>query len=90
MHTMTIYERTLWIFAFVALMPWNSYAYIDPGTGSYLFQLFLGTVFGITVAFRSLRGKIMHIIVAPFRRRKDTHEDRKQKLESGNDRESPC
>ena len=34
------------IFVFVSLLTRNAYAYIDPGTGSYIVQIILGAVVG--------------------------------------------
>lgn len=45
--------------AVICLMPAQAYAYFDPGTGSYLFQLFVATVFGTLIA---VRGFIKHAI----------------------------
>lgn len=36
-------------------VPPTAHAYIDPGTGSLLFQSLLAVLFGIGVAFRKLR-----------------------------------
>ena len=39
----------------LVLAPVTAHAYIDPGTGSLLFQSLLAVLFGIGVAFRKLR-----------------------------------
>lgn len=30
-----------------------AWAYLDPGTGSYIFQILIGTLFGLTYALRT-------------------------------------
>lgn len=35
-----------------------AYAYLDPGTGSYIIQIIIATMIGGTVAFRNSFGKI--------------------------------
>ena len=40
------------------LLPKNGYAYLDPGTGSYIIQLLLAAVLGIGVGVRLFWGKI--------------------------------
>jgi hypothetical protein len=37
------------------LMPGLAHAYLDPGTGSLLFQSLLAVLFGVSVAWRRLR-----------------------------------
>jgi uncharacterized membrane protein YfcA len=55
-----VFIKTLFIFVSVnALLPGNAYAYIDPGTGSYLLQLLicalLGALFAIKVFWRKIK-----------------------------------
>jgi hypothetical protein len=40
------------------LLPGTSYAYLDPGTGSYVLQLLLATIVGILFAIRLFWGRI--------------------------------
>ena len=42
----------------LGIAPVSAFAYLDPGTGSLLFQSLLAVLFGIGVAFRQLRAWI--------------------------------
>jgi hypothetical protein len=43
---------------FLILTPWLAFAYIDPGTGSYVIQVVLAAVFGGLVVLKVFWGKI--------------------------------
>jgi hypothetical protein len=49
-------RRTIWILAFTVCFFLLSLpiarAYVDPGTGSYVFQLLIGAFLGVTVALK--------------------------------------
>lgn len=51
------------VFALVAVLacPSLAYAYVDPGAGSMLLQLFLGGVAGLFVFFRLFKQKILRL-----------------------------
>jgi len=53
------------ILFFVAVMPKIVFAYLDPGSGSYLLQLILGTLLGGAYFFRNFF-KIIKDKVASF------------------------
>ncbi len=40
-----------------------AFAYLDPGTGSYMFQLLLGGLFGLLYLIKMRWRKIKHIIL---------------------------
>ena len=40
------------VFAYVLLVAAPAHAYVDPGTGSYVFQLIIGAVLGAGVAIK--------------------------------------
>ncbi len=44
--------------AVLLLFPANLYAYLDPGTGSYFFQILLAALVGALYGFRQYLGKI--------------------------------
>jgi len=50
----------IFIFSLYVIFPEKAYAYIDPGTGSYIFQLivgaFLGGLFAIKLSWRRIFG----------------------------------
>jgi hypothetical protein len=45
----------------LAMVPVTASAYIDPGTGSLLFQSLLGVLFGVGVGFRKLKDWCLHL-----------------------------
>jgi len=49
----------------VLLFPKPVHAYLDPGTGSYVFQILIASVIGGTVVFKSSWSKIVEL----FRRK---------------------
>jgi len=52
------------------LFPLNAHAYLDPGSGSLLFQSLLAVIFGIGVAFRSVREFISRAFDRLFKRKR--------------------
>ena len=52
------------VLGFVVLFSPDAQAYLDPGSGSYLFQIIIGVVLGAGVALRMF----WHRIIAVFRR----------------------
>ncbi len=40
------------LFLFFFIFPQPAYAYLDPGTGSYIFQLLIATLFGALFAIK--------------------------------------
>jgi len=53
-----LYKLVFFSYASCLILSKNVYAYIDPGTGSYLIQLLLAALLGIGIAFRLFWGKI--------------------------------
>ncbi len=51
-----------------AAFPANAYAYLDPGSGSYLFQLGLGFLLGALFAVKVFWNNILSFIKRLFRR----------------------
>ena len=49
----------------------NAYAYIDPGTGSYLLQLLAATFFGFLFTLRVFRSRLRKFINNLFRKKGD-------------------
>jgi len=54
--------------AALMLAPATAHAYIDPGTGSLLFQSLLAVLFGAGVAFRKIRSWISRLWAFVLRR----------------------
>ncbi len=48
------------------IFTYNAQAYIDPGTGSYMFQMFIATVLGASFAVKTYWQKIIGFITKPF------------------------
>jgi hypothetical protein len=48
----------------------GTYAYIDPGTGSYILQILLAGVFGTLITFGNLRTKIVTAVKNIFKKDK--------------------
>jgi hypothetical protein len=46
-----VWITAFFLYFFLVTIP-NAHAYIDPGTGSYLFQLAVGAVLGVAVAVK--------------------------------------
>jgi hypothetical protein len=54
-------EFIVWLMIAGLLFPVHAaYAYVDPGTGSYIIQIIIGLFFGIAYAFRRSWGTIKH------------------------------
>lgn len=54
---------------FLMLGPQNTYAYIDPGTGSYLLQLMLAGLLGLAFTIKIFWQKIKMFFLKFFRMR---------------------
>jgi hypothetical protein len=55
--------RVFFYFSFFVLSYWlilskNAWAYLDPGTSSYLLQLFLGVLLGVVLYFKTWLNKL--------------------------------
>jgi len=62
----------------LVMMPVTAHAYIDPGTGSMLFQSLLAVLFGIGVAFRKIRDLIARLWAFVLRRPGPDQSDKTQ------------
>ena len=49
----------------------NAYAYLDPGTGSYVFQVLIATFIGALFTIKMYWQKIKHAIVNLFSKKQD-------------------
>jgi hypothetical protein len=69
-------NKFLWAIAFtsvITLIPTHyAYAYLDPGTGSFLLQLLLAGLLGVLFTLRLFRDKIVSFVRNVFRRNADT------------------
>ncbi len=48
--------------AFLFLLPDNTYAYLDPGTGSYIFQIFIAAILGSLFAIKIFWKRIISFL----------------------------
>ena len=61
---------TLYIFALLIISTQNANAYIDPGSGSYFFQMLVASLFGATYAVKLYWDKITSQIKKVFNNKK--------------------
>lgn len=54
------------------IIPKNTYAYIDPGSGSYMFQILLAGIFGGVFAIKIYWKKIISLLRNVFSKKKET------------------
>ncbi len=55
---------------FILFCPASAFAYLDPGTGSYLLQIFLGLFFGAFFAIKLYWRKIKNFFIEKFSKNK--------------------
>ena len=60
---------------FILLNPQNSYAYIDPGTGSYVIQILIASVLGGLFMLKGFYRKIIDFFKTLFAGKKSTQND---------------
>ena len=65
---------TVLLFLICMSYPQDSFAYLDPGTGSYILQIFLGVLFGAMFILKDFRNKIKMFFTNLFSK-EDKHED---------------
>jgi hypothetical protein len=65
-----ILKLLLFFFSVFFVFPRPVYAYVDPGTGSYIIQLVLGFVFGGLFAVKLYWGKIKQFFSNPSKKEK--------------------
>lgn len=69
MHKIRIQKAAAFLFAlflFLASFPRDAQAYIDPGTGSYVIQVLLATLFGALFAVKIFWSKIKNACMRLF------------------------
>ena len=57
---------------FANLFHTGSFAYIDPGTGSFLFQMLVAAVLSVVMVFKNLRDRIVGGLAALFGRHRNS------------------
>jgi len=69
---MTVYDkvsRMLVLSLFVAMIPQVSSAYLDPGTGSYIFQVIIGVLLGGVFVLKAWWRQIVAFVSRLFSRK---------------------
>ncbi len=64
----TIIKKVIFLTFILLLLPKNTYAYLDPGTGSYLLQIIAAGLFATLFLFKNWWKKIQEFFVKIFRR----------------------
>lgn len=62
-------------FVICLVFPQKSYAYLDPGTGSYFFQIFIAILIGGLFSIKVFWHKIKSVFMYLFSRRKGHKKD---------------
>ncbi len=65
----------VWFFLLCLLFPGVTYAYIDPGSGSYVFQLIVAALLGLTFATKVYWRKSKAFLSDLFRKKKTKADD---------------
>jgi hypothetical protein len=55
----------IYLFILIILFPEKTYAYLDPGSGSYIFQILIAGVIGSLFFAKSILRKIINIVRKP-------------------------
>ncbi len=62
--------KILMVFAlFYLIFPKQAYAYLDPGTGSYIFQLIMAGLFGVALVIKIFWRRIKAFLSAQFHKK---------------------
>ena len=62
---------TIVFLLFFFTFPWNAHAYLDPGTGSFVIQLAIAAIAGISFTAKIYWGKVRGFALDIFRRLKN-------------------
>jgi hypothetical protein len=68
-------DFVLALLVFVLLFPGSAFAYIDPGTGSFLLQMLLAGLFAALYTMRRLRHRIWSFVKGLFGSKADAGND---------------
>ena len=56
-----IFKITLFVFVLALIFPPNTRAYLDPGTGSYVLQIIIAGLLGVSFTLKLYWGKIKNL-----------------------------
>ena len=77
-----MYLTVFLLFSFLFILPDSTYAYLDPGTGSYITQLMIGFVAGGLYLLKVYWQKLVSIFRRLFRKPKMINEKEKNNKRS--------
>lgn len=68
-------KNIFYILALFLLFPKQAYAYLDPGNGSYFFQLLIAGFLGGSFFIKSAFGKIRNMFKSKIKKGKDKNDE---------------
>ncbi len=69
-----LWIRGLFIVLIISIIPQNAFAYIDPGTGSYIIQIIIAALVGGLFAIKMFWIKIKTFITSMFKKKTEDSE----------------
>jgi len=69
-----LWIRGLFIVLIISIIPQNAFAYIDPGTGSYIIQIIIAALVGGLFAIKMFWIKIKTFITSMFKKKTEDNE----------------
>jgi hypothetical protein len=67
--------RFMFILIFTLTFSHNAYAYLDPGSGSYMLQILLGTLVAGFFAIKQYWHRLKYFFKERFRKKEDQHHE---------------
>jgi len=68
-HTRSVATKLAFIFLFCALFARDAHAYLDPGTGSYIYQVIIAAILGGTFVVKMGWSRIVAFLRRAFSRK---------------------
>jgi len=67
----------IWLLVFFSVFPLKrAFAYLDPGTGSYVIQILIGAAFGAGYVIKSYGRRILSFFTRTFSRKQKTSKEK--------------
>ncbi|MFC1656883.1 hypothetical protein ACFL14_02920 [Patescibacteria group bacterium] len=76
------YILNIMLVSIAVLVPLKAYAYLDPGTGSYIVQILLAGLFGVLFAIKLFWTNIKLFFMKLFGKTKKENKDAKEKTKN--------
>jgi hypothetical protein len=64
-------KKALWALLAIMVLDREAYAYLDPGTGSYIVQIIAGSILVVTTSIGFFWGHIKQIVGSFFKKKED-------------------